>query len=68
MPQSVGSRQIRVGEVLTLDCEMKVSLISLAVLVTIKLSVSHICEQRHVQEEEGNLEVRNNSFDIHLSM
>ena len=50
---------------LTLDCEMKVSLISLAVLVTIKLSVSHICEQRHAQEEEGNLGVRNkNNFKL----
>ena len=45
---------------------MRVSIISLVVLVTTKLSVSHNCELRHAEAEEEDLKVRNKTFNKHF--
>ena len=49
-----------------MNCDMRVSIISLVVLVTTKLSVSHNCELRHAEAEEEDLKVRNKTFNKHF--
>ena len=43
---------------------MRVSLISLVVLVTTKLSVSHNCEQRRAEAQEDDIKVRSKNSAI----